>query len=112
MAPKSVEVRRRELQRVAAAMRDELDQLKYYMTALQVEAGKVGAWDVAQQMGSKVGTAHHNMIESVRAYCEAYEAVIQRLERTARTYDEGEQQARQTAARVPDISGTTPWQYQ
>ncbi|WP_131739251.1 hypothetical protein [Actinomadura roseirufa] len=112
MPPTYVEVRRRELQRVAEAMRKDLEALKYSMTALQVQAGKVGAWDVAQQLGPKVGTAHQNMIASVRAYCEAYEAVIQRLERTARNYDKSEEQSKLAVGQTPKLSGTTPWQNQ
>jgi len=91
---------RNQIRNVATAMRSELAALKYALTALDGGCDAVGDWDVAQSLGTKVGAAHQNMVKTVQAYCQAYEAVIRRVEQTAATYGKAEDAA-QGATRPP-----------
>ncbi|GGV26655.1 hypothetical protein GCM10010182_56780 [Actinomadura cremea] len=110
-----VEVRRRQLLQVAAAMRKDLEELQYSLTALQVEGGAVGGWDVAQELGPKVNTAHQNMRAGIDKYCATYLKAIERIEEAARTYGKAEELAseavRRTDRQAPP-SNVTPWQEQ
>jgi hypothetical protein len=109
----TVEVHRRQLLQVAAAMGDDLSNLQRTLTALKVQVGEVGHWDVAQQMGPKVETAHQNMISALDRYCAAYAAAIKRITEAAHNYGKGEQKATEAArgaGRPP--THVTPWQDQ
>ncbi|WP_329519404.1 hypothetical protein [Spirillospora sp. NBC_01491] len=109
----TVEVQREQLLQVAAQMRKDLDELKYSLTALQLHAGRIGNWDVAQQLGTKVGTAHQGMLQGINTFCESYDAVIQRVEMTAKNYGKAETQstdASRGAGQTAPPTHVTPWQ--
>jgi hypothetical protein len=108
-----VEVRRRELRQIATEMRKDLATLRSALGRLQAgspAAGRIGGWDVAQQLGHSLDTAHGNMVRSVHAYCEAYNAVINRLEWTATNLEKAEQGATEAAKRPQLPTHVTPWQ--
>ncbi|QFG21674.1 hypothetical protein [Actinomadura sp. WMMB 499] len=110
-----VEVRRRQLLQVAAAMRKDLEELQYSLTALQVEGGAPGGWDVAQELGPKVNTAHQNMKAGIDQYCARYLDAIERIEEAARTYGKAEELASEAVQRnspQSPPSSVTPWQEQ
>jgi hypothetical protein len=109
----AVEVHRRQLLQVAAAMGDDLSNLQRTLTALKVEVGEVGHWDVAQQMGPKVESAHQNMISALDRYCAAYAAAIKRITEAAHNYGKSEHKATE-AVRGAGLPPThvTPWQDQ
>ncbi|MDL4772606.1 hypothetical protein [Actinomadura xylanilytica] len=108
-----VEVQREQLLQVARQMRKDLDALQYSLTGLQTEAGMIGAWDVAQQLGPKVDTAHRGMLAGINQFCEAYAAAIRKVEQAAKNYGKSEQLATEAArgagAATPP-SHVTPWQ--
>ncbi|TDD65739.1 hypothetical protein E1298_41060 [Actinomadura rubrisoli] len=94
-------------------MRKDLAQLQYSLTTLGVQAGTVGGWDVAQQLGPKVDTAHKNMIAGIKSYCRAYEQAIARVELCARNYGKAEHaatEAARNAGRPVTPSNVSPWQ--
>ncbi|MEW2358425.1 hypothetical protein [Spirillospora sp. NPDC029432] len=98
--PGTVEHQRDRMRQVAAAMRQDLSKLQYMLTGLNGDCGTIGTWDVARQLGTKVATAHRNMLATVQAYIQAYEIVIRRVETSAANYGKAEQAA-DTAARHP-----------
>ncbi|WP_173096567.1 hypothetical protein [Actinomadura verrucosospora] len=86
-----------QLLQVTAAMGDDLAGLQRTLTALKVEVGEGGHWDVAQQMGPKGESTHQNMISALDRYCAAYAAAIKRITKAAHNYGRSEQKATDAA---------------
>ncbi|MFC6882880.1 MULTISPECIES: hypothetical protein [Actinomadura] len=94
-------------------MRSDLAKLNSALAVLQRNAGQVGTWDVGQQVGPKVDSAHQNMVSAINAYCRAYEAMVSRVEQSARNYGAAESAAKAASEgagrQAGPPTGVTPW---
>ncbi|MFC5752123.1 DUF2563 family protein [Actinomadura rugatobispora] len=111
-----IEVRRRRLRQMAGEMERDLTELRAALDALaggSKAAGRIGGWDVAQQLGWNLDSAHQNMVRGLRDYCDAYQALITRLQRAAENYERTEAAAADRARAVQGGGGTgvVPWQH-
>ncbi|RAY11452.1 hypothetical protein DPM19_29525 [Actinomadura craniellae] len=111
----TVAYRRDELLKVAKAMRQDLQELKTALSTLQggsPAGGRVGGWDVAKQLGTKVDGSHRNLVTGMQRYCQVYEAAIRRIEQAAANYARAELASTDINRRVgqsPGLSDTPPW---
>ncbi|MWA00828.1 hypothetical protein F8568_010635 [Actinomadura sp. LD22] len=102
------EVRRRELLKVADEMRADIESVEQAVQALKIQVHQVGDWDVAQQLASKVNTAHTNMLGVLDLYVQVAKATAGRVENSAKTYGKAEEGAKE-ASRTPTPTNVTPW---
>ncbi|MDL4817684.1 hypothetical protein [Actinomadura opuntiae] len=102
------EVRRRELLKVADEMRNDVKALEQAVQALKIQVHEVGGWDVAQQLASKVNTAHTNMLTGLEQFVQGCYAEAGRIEAAAKTYGKAEDGAK-TAANSAAPKNVTPW---
>lgn len=102
------EVRRRELLKVADGMRNDIKAVEQAVQALKIQVHEVGGWDVAQQLASKVNTAHTNMLEVLDQYVQVANAMASRVENSAKTYGKAEEGAK-AASRTPTPTNVAPW---
>ncbi|MFB4299319.1 hypothetical protein [Actinomadura sp. NTSP31] len=102
------EVRRRELLKVADEMRNDIKAVEQAVQALKIQVHEVGGWDVAQQLASKVNTAHTNMLAGLDLFVQGCHAEADRIEAASKTYGKAEEGA-QAAARTAAPKNVTPW---
>ncbi|KAB2373330.1 hypothetical protein [Actinomadura montaniterrae] len=102
------EVRRRELLKVADEMRNDIKAVEQAVQALKIQVHQVGDWDVAQQLASKVNTAHTNMLDVLDQYVQVASAIAGQVENSAKTYGKAEQGAK-AASQTPTPKNVTPW---
>lgn len=102
------EVRRRELLKVADEMRNDIKAVEQAVQALKIQVHEVGGWDVAQQLASKVNTAHTNMLDALGLFVRGCYTEASRIEAAAKTYGKAEGEAG-AAARTATPKNVTPW---
>ncbi|MGI5326711.1 hypothetical protein [Actinomadura nitritigenes] len=101
-------MRRRELLKVADEMRNDLKAVEQAVQALKIQVHQVGDWDVAQQLASKVNTAHTNMLDVLDQYVQVAKAMAGRVENSAKTYGKAEAEAK-AASQTPTPTNVAPW---
>jgi hypothetical protein len=102
------EVHRRELLKVADEMRNDITAVEQAVQALKIQVHQVGDWDVAQQLASKVNTAHTNMLDVLDQYVQAAKAVAGQVENSAKTYGKADQGAK-AASQIATPTNVAPW---
>ncbi|MEU5883512.1 hypothetical protein [Spirillospora sp. NPDC047279] len=68
-------------------MRAELAKLTARTDGHSGGVGTVGAWDVPEELAERVGTAHQSMSKYVGQFVAAYQALITRIETSAKDFD-------------------------
>ncbi|MBO2458524.1 hypothetical protein [Actinomadura violacea] len=89
-------------------MRTDIKALEQAIQALKIQVHEVGDWDVAQQLASKVNTAHTNMLDILDQFVQSCYTQAGRVETAAKTYGKAEEGAK-TAARTATPKNVTPW---
>ncbi|MEU9018284.1 hypothetical protein [Actinomadura sp. NPDC048394] len=102
------EVRRRELLKVTDEMRNDIKAVEQAVQALKIQVHQVGDWDVAQQLASKVNTAHTNMLDVLDQYVQVASAIAGQVENSAKTYGKAEEGAK-AASQTPTPTNVAPW---
>jgi hypothetical protein len=102
------EVHRRELLKVADEMRTDIKAVEQAVQALKIQVHQVGDWDVAQQLATKVNTAHSNMLDVLDLYVQVAKAIADRVDNSAKTYGKAEEGAK-AASRTPTPTNVAPW---
>ncbi|MBO2447270.1 hypothetical protein J4573_09255 [Actinomadura barringtoniae] len=105
---RSAEYRAEEIKKVAAEMSKDLAGLRNTLNQLKGTSNAFGQWDVAQSLSTKMTTAHGNLVQVLQAYCDAYDIVIRRVERTARNYSHGDARAKAASERAGSQVPTPP----
>ncbi|MFI0444442.1 hypothetical protein [Actinomadura sp. 6N118] len=88
------------MRQVARAMRAELDKLRSGTSGHPSTVGAIGDWDVPEQLAERVGTAHQSMLTYITRFAKAYDAVIARIESSAKDFDLADLAARDAANRA------------
>lgn len=102
------EVRRRDLLKVADEVRNDIRAVEQAVQALKIQVREVGGWDVAQQLASKVNTAHTNMLDALGLFVRGCYTEASRIEAAAKTYGKAEGDAG-AATRTAAPKNVTPW---
>ncbi|MFI0351764.1 hypothetical protein [Actinomadura sp. 9N407] len=88
------------MRQIARSMRAELDKLQSGASGHPTTVGTIGAWDVPTELGKRVDAAHESMITYVTEFAKLYEALIRRIETSARDFDLSDLASRDAAERA------------